>query len=121
MSNTTLKVIATIAMLIDHIFYFFPGIPHVFHWIGRVSAPIFLFCCVLGYIYTSNRKGFFLRIYSLSVVVEVMNYFLGIDYLRMNFIRTILLTICLIFIFDKFRNKNKKAYLYFLQIYIFYA
>ena len=43
MSNTTLKVIATIAMLIDHIFYFFPGIPHVFHWIGRVSAPIFLF------------------------------------------------------------------------------
>ncbi len=77
MSNTTLKVIATIAMLIDHIFYFFPGIPHVFHWIGRVSAPIFLFCCVLGYIYTSNRKRFFLRIYSLSVVVEVMNYFLG--------------------------------------------
>ena len=112
MSNTTLKVIATIAMLIDHIFYFFPGIPHVFHWIGRVSAPIFLFCCVLGYIYTSNRKRFFLRIYSLSVVVEVMNHFLGIDYLRMNFIRTILLTICLIFIFDKFRNKNKKAYLY---------
>ena len=43
MSNTTLKVIATIAMLIDHIFYFFPGIPHVFHWIGSVSAPIFLF------------------------------------------------------------------------------
>ena len=60
MSNTTLKVIATIAMLIDHIFYFFPGIPHVFHWIGRVSAPIFLFCCVLGFI-RQIEKDFFLE------------------------------------------------------------
>lgn len=114
MSSTTLKMIAMIAMVIDHIFYFFPNIPHVFHWIGRISAPIFLFCCVLGYVYTSNRRRFFLRIYSLSVVVEVMNCFLGIDALRMNFIRTILLTICLIFIFDKFRNKDQKAYLYLL-------
>ena len=114
MSSTTLKMIAMIAMVIDHIFYFFPNIPHVFHWIGRISAPIFLFCCVLGYIHTSNRRQFFLRIYCLSVVVEVMNCFLGIDGLRMNFIRTILLTICLIFIYDKFRNKNQKAYLYLL-------
>ena len=112
MSNTTLKIIAMIAMVIDHIFYFFPNIPYVFHWIGRISAPIFLFCSVLGYVHTTNRKSFFIRIYLLSVVVEGMNVFLGIDYLRMNFIRTILLTLCLIFILDKFRNNDKKAYLY---------
>lgn len=116
MSNTMLKIIAMVAMIFDHLWRFFPNSPYFFHWIGRISAPIFLFCCVLGYVHTSNKKRFFIRIYSLSIIVEFMNLILKIDDLRMNFIRTIFLVTVIIFIIDKFREKNKNAKIY---LYVF--
>lgn len=114
MSNTTLKVIAMIAMLLDHIARFFPEAPYALHWIGRISAPIFLFCCVIGFINTSNRKKYLIRIYFLSVIVEIMNLALGIGELRMNFIRTILITLIVIFIIEKIRIKSNNAWLYLI-------
>lgn len=48
MSSTLLKLIALIFMFIDHIAEFIPGTPIWFHWIGRISAPIFFFCMTLG-------------------------------------------------------------------------
>jgi uncharacterized protein involved in cysteine biosynthesis len=57
MSTTLLKLIALILMLIDHIAEFIPGIPVWFHWIGRISAPIFMFCMVWGFHYTRDRKN----------------------------------------------------------------
>lgn len=114
MSNTTLKLIALVSMIFDHIWRFFPNSPYIFHLIGRISAPIFLFCCVESYIYTSNRKKLFVRVYFLNVFVEIMSLTLGIDYLRMNFIRTILLVLIIIFLIDQFKRKNKKAKLYLI-------
>ena len=37
-----MKIIAIIAMLLDHIAYFFPDLPISLplHWIGRVAAPV---------------------------------------------------------------------------------
>ncbi len=112
MSNTSLKLIAMIAMTLDHLWVFIPNSPYFFHWIGRLSAPIFLFCCTEGYIHTANKKRFFMRIYFLSVIVDIMNLALRINDTRVNFIRTIFLTLTIIFIIDKFKEKNKNAKLY---------
>lgn len=117
MSNTKLKIIAIISMVFDHVWRFFPNSPYIFHWIGRISAPIFLFSCVQGYIHTSNKKKFFIRVYLLNIIVEIINVLLKINYLRMNFIRTILLVLVIVFIIDKFKNNHKKAKSY-LRIFL---
>lgn len=44
MTSTSLKVIALILMLLDHIGQFIPGTPLWLHWLGRLSAPVFMFC-----------------------------------------------------------------------------
>ncbi len=106
MSGTGLKVIALVSMFIDHIWRFIPDMPMWFNWIGRLSFPIFLYCCVLGYIHTSNRKKYFLRIYILSVVVSVINYIVLPD-IALNSIRTIFITLIVMYIYDKFKNKEK--------------
>ncbi|WP_100042808.1 TraX family protein [Lacrimispora sphenoides] len=41
MSSTSLKILAAILMLIDHIGEFIPGMPIYLRWFGRISAPIF--------------------------------------------------------------------------------
>lgn len=59
-----LKIIGVITMVIDHLgqFFTFLGAPLWFHWIGRIAAPIFLFESSEGFIHTSNRKKYMLRL-----------------------------------------------------------
>ena len=52
MSRSTLKIIACISMLIDHLgFVMFPHIP-IFHLIGRIAMPVFAFFIAEGAIHT---------------------------------------------------------------------
>ena len=47
LDSTQLKTIALVLMVLDHIHYFFEFtgcIPTVFNMLGRLSAPLFLFC-----------------------------------------------------------------------------
>ena len=60
MSTTMLKIIALITMIIDHIGLYIPNTSEYLRYIGRISAPIFLFCSVLGYINTHNKKKYLL-------------------------------------------------------------
>ena len=49
LDGTQLKTIALVLMVLDHIHYFFEFtgcIPTVFSMLGRLSAPLFLFCTV---------------------------------------------------------------------------
>ena len=49
MSGMTLKWIALVLMFLDHLGEFFPlVIPVGFRWLGRLSAPLFLFCLAQG-------------------------------------------------------------------------
>ena len=73
MSQTALKIIALICMTLDHIATFIPGAPEWLHLIGRVSAPIFIFCLVVGFDKTRSRRQMLLRLYILSVAMAVLN------------------------------------------------
>lgn len=66
-----LKSLALIFMVIDHIGAFVPGTPMWFRYIGRISAPLFLFCLVWGMEYTRNRTKYILRLFGAAVGMEV--------------------------------------------------
>lgn len=106
MTGTELKILALVCMLLDHIWKFIPGMPYFFHWIGRISAPIFIFCCILGFENTINKKKYIIRVYFFSVFMAGINYMLHIN---INFIRTIFLTLICILIIYLLETKHKNA------------
>lgn len=78
-STTCLKWIALICMVFDHVAEFIPYMPIWFRWIGRISAPIFVFCMVEGIKYTKNRKKYLIRLYTASVIMAVIQTFTGVS------------------------------------------
>ncbi len=65
-----LKLIAIIAMLIDHCGkVFFPQY-RVLRLIGRIAYPLFAYCCVVGCIYTKDFKKYLLRIGVLFLISQ---------------------------------------------------
>ena len=73
-SSNELKVIAIIAMTIDHLAWlFFPGystdgIALLMHIIGRLTAPIMIFFIVEGYFKTKNIKKYILRMFVFALI-----------------------------------------------------
>ncbi|MGO0833287.1 TraX family protein [Clostridioides difficile] len=75
-SGFTIKILALIFMTFDHIAAFMPQtmqIPIWFHWVGRISAPLFIFMAVEGFYHTSNRKKYISRLYIWSVIMAIGN------------------------------------------------
>ena len=80
LSGTALKLVALLLMLMDHIQYFFQftgAIPPWFSMLGRLSAPLFLFCTVEGFVHTHDRKRYFLRIYGIAAVMGFLVYLMA--------------------------------------------
>ena len=86
LSGSTLKIIALVTMLIDHIgavivqrTMSMPGFDHNFwnslYWplrmIGRLAFPIFCFLLVEGFTYTSNTKKYLERMLIFAVISEI--------------------------------------------------
>ena len=72
-----LKYLALILMVLDHIHYFFEYtgmIPIWFSWLGRLAAPLFLFCLIEGFTHTHDKKKYFLKIYSLSIIMGLIRF-----------------------------------------------
>ncbi|NLZ36177.1 MAG: conjugal transfer protein TraX [Clostridiales bacterium] len=74
LNGNQLKLIAIIAMTIDHIAdLFYPGfpaqpLPVAMHVIGRLTAPIMWFFVCEGFYYTRNVKKYMLRMFIFSVI-----------------------------------------------------
>ena len=76
----TLKLIAIIAMTIDHIAdLLYPGmpnniIPNICHIIGRLTAPIMFFFICEGYFYTKDVKKYIKRLFSIIITKILRRY-----------------------------------------------
>lgn len=79
-TETGLKWIALVTMVLDHIHYFFGftgWIPEWFSMVGRLGAPLFMFCLVEGFIHTRNRKRYFAKVYVLSAAMSGLLFFMA--------------------------------------------
>ncbi|MCI8473782.1 MAG: hypothetical protein HFF07_00410 [Oscillospiraceae bacterium] len=88
MSSFTLKLIALLSMLYDHVAYVYPpvlllpelfpnisaelfeGLFHASHYIGRIAAPIFLWSVAQGYRHTKNWRRYALRLLVFACLAE---------------------------------------------------
>lgn len=72
LSSAALQWITIITMTIDHVgFYLLPE-HSVFRIIGRIAMPIFVFTLAEGFIHTSSRQKYFMRLGILAVVSEIV-------------------------------------------------
>lgn len=99
MNTKRLKIIAIISMLIDHIpriipqqmwiaiaesiSLSFPGkeelvseividrVPGIMVYIGRLAAPIFMFCITVGFRYTKDIKKYILRVFTFALISQI--------------------------------------------------
>ena len=88
LTSNVLKIIAIIAMTIDHIAWaVFPSfsthpVAIVMHILGRIAFPIFCFLMVQGYIYTKNFKKYFLRILIFALISHVPYVLTSFNYIN---------------------------------------
>lgn len=114
MSFFTLKLIALLSMLYDHIAYVYPpmlllpqlvpdisaelfeGLFHASHYIGRIAAPIFLFSIANGYRHTRDRRKYALRLLIFALMAEYPYFLLFGNHGNILFtLLAGLLTLCL--------------------------
>lgn len=78
-SGNALKIIAAVSMLIDHAgVILFPQIK-LLRIIGRIAFPIYAFMLAQGCVHTSNKLRYFLRIFLLGVLCQVVYGIYGQD------------------------------------------
>ena len=79
LDGTRLKTVALVLMVLDHIHYFFEftgWVPIWFSMLGRLSAPLFLFCTVEGFAHTHDRKRYVLRIWAIGSAMAALEFFM---------------------------------------------
>ena len=88
LNSNHLKLIAIIAMTIDHIAdLIYPGMPNniisnILHIIGRLTAPIMFFFICEGFYYTKNLKKYILRLFLFAIISHFAYCFaFGINYI----------------------------------------
>lgn len=113
MSTTRLKIIALIAMIIDHIGEFIPNTPIYFRWIGRISAPIFFFCMALGFYYTKDKKTYLLRLYLFGFSMSLINLIINLSIktvpqVENNIFSTLFVSCFIIHLINLIYNSKKK-------------
>ena len=71
-SASTLKIIALLTMLIDHIgVLLFPDIAAL-RIIGRIAFPIFAYLIAEGCIYTKNKWKYFRNVFTTCIIYQIV-------------------------------------------------
>lgn len=93
LNSNALKMIAIIAMTIDHIAWLvFPDYPHevlpvILHIIGRLTCPIMCYFIAEGYHYTKNIRKYTCRLFVFAVISHFAYIFASADFVdRKSFI-----------------------------------
>lgn len=97
-----------LTMLIDHIGALFYQDEGIFRVIGRLAFPIYAFSTYLGYKYTRNMKRYTYRLLLLAIISQIP-YMLAFSTLHLNVIWTLLSSLLVLQLLDKFQSGISKA------------
>ena len=103
LNSNSLKMIAAITMLIDHIGVIFFPESLVLRAIGRISFPIFAFMISEGARYTKNRLKYILAVGILGVICQIPMIILFNDF-HWNVLVTLTLSLGLIYLLNWFKE-----------------
>ncbi len=109
LSSNALKIIGAIFMAIDHIGFILFSNVEILRILGRLAMPIFAFCIAEGAYYTKNKLKYFLLMFGLGLVFQIVFYiveqslYLGI---LITFSTSILIIYALQFLKQKLLNGN---------------
>lgn len=108
MSTFMLKIIAIIAMLLDHTGYIIFNKFSFLNYLGRLAFPIFAFLITEGYSHTSNLKKYLYRL-TLFAIISQIPYMLFTstfnNTFNLNILFTLILGLISIIIYNKINNK----------------
>lgn len=98
--SETLKIIAIISMVVDHIgFGFFPAVP-IFRIIGRIAMPVFAFGIAEGYRHTSDLKKYITRLFIFGLVAQIP-FMLFVSQSEFNILFSFVFSLYFIYFIDK--------------------
>ncbi len=122
LSYFSLKLIACITMLIDHIgAVFFPNIT-LLRIIGRIAMPIYCFMLTEGAVYTRNKPKYLLRLLLSAFISELpfdMLFRSRADFSYQNVMFTLSIGMLCIFLSDSAKKKSGKVPGIILSVVIF--
>lgn len=105
LNSNTLKILAAVLMVIDHVgLMFFPSRLFL-RKIGRLSMPLFAFAISEGCRYTRDKVKHFLLPFGLGVLCQIVYYFFDNGSLYMCILITFSLSILLIYAMQYFKQK----------------
>ena len=79
MDSFTLKSLACVFMVMDHVGAFIPGAPEWLRWVGRLAMPIFVFLVGRSVEYARSRRALLARLYAFGVIMGVIQSALHLD------------------------------------------
>ena len=130
MSGSVLKLIACLAMLIDHMAAFLPGdfmdmkdtlfmigdkaisLRMIMHYIGRTAFPLFAFLITEGFIHTHDRKKYAINLLIFALISEIPWNLVHTGHLfygRQNVFFTLLLGYLGLCAIDYYKDDYKKT------------
>ena len=112
-----LKILAVVTMTLDHIYSYLGGslpIPFWFGLLGRLAAPLFLFCVAKGVYYTHDRAAYCRRLYIAAVLMGLgnwlVNHYLTIPHgvtIENHIFSTLFYTVYFLSVLEWLRDRRK--------------
>lgn len=99
LSGNTIKIIAAISMLIDHIGVVFCPNNMPLHAIGRIAFPLFAFMLAEGARYTKNKRRHILLLGGLALICQVV-FYIATRGLMMSILVTFTISLALIYLME---------------------
>ncbi len=119
MSGFVLKMIAVVIMIIDHTGLFFFPEAQWLRIIGRIGFPIFAYFIAEGFTYTRSRIKYFLRIFVLALICQLVYGFVG-DFKTMCILVTFSCSLILMETWDRaakaYRQKRNGTFSLYLLL-----
>lgn len=99
LTGNALKLIALASMTLDHIgLFLLPRYP-ILRILGRLAFPIFAYMIAEGCVYTHNKKMYFLRLFGLGLLCQVV-WFVAAGSLYQCILITFSMSVGLIFLLE---------------------